>query len=143
MKSLLYGAVLDGLIFMDPERARDLATIQPLLATRSTWKSFREVAPPNILSELEARYGDTPPGDDEAFPPASIEDGDWPFLEQEQLAFLSPRVASLGKVFDSVFNGEALKIPIAVEAEVTARLRAEGYIVKRDDRLVSAAAGVE
>lgn len=135
MEDLIYGDALNSLIFMTKQRAEDYEKLYKGLRAHSTWGELRKSVPAKIVKELVRRYGKL--NGAERFELNG--DGDWPFPQQEQLEFLPKDVAALGEIQSTVFNGDMIEFPYNNEQEIVSRLRAHGFKVVKNDRLVRAA----
>lgn len=135
MRVLVYGDVLGSFVFLTKERAEDLEALYKVLRPGLSWRAFRKQVPARIIREIVRIYGKQ--ADDEAW--ALPADGDWPFPQQEQIDLLPKDVLELGVIESTVFNGDVLQLSPSKESEILKRLRAHGFTVTRDDRLVCAA----
>lgn len=117
------------------QRAVNYEKLYRGLQAHNTWREFRKSVPAEIVTEIIRRYREV--DDDERFELDG--GGDWPFPRQEQLDFLPNDVVALGELQSTVFNGDMLEFSYSKEQEIVSRLRAHGFKVVKNNRLVRAA----
>lgn len=152
-KDLVYAEIEDSLVFLRREHALELVALRKTLDRCSSWRELRSRVSKERYDELAELCGheDGDPADadedDDDFG-GSVEglmaDGDYPeWPAQEMLDWMPPSVlgSEYAAVDDSVHNGPYLYLDPEKEAEIVALLRAEGYQVTKDERLVNRTTG--
>ena len=143
---LVYGIVRVDLVFVDRERARELARIW---AGFDTWGRARAELPPHRWQEILDRLAEAeiaPPAPDAPFDrnliPGHI-DGDWPEWPAEQMLGWMPAelIARFGRSGTGGAGGEYLEFAPRHESALSAALEAAGWTCVKDDDLVNAACG--
>ena len=144
IKDLVYGLVLDGLVYIPRTRAEDLAQVHKMLRSDPTWGEFRKGVSSRINAETEKWFdGSNLPSDDVPFAAPWPFDDDWPFPQQEQIRVLPRDVVALGRIEATTLSGERLQLPVAAESEILRILLAQDYRAQRNDALVKSACGVK
>ena len=146
---LVYGEAGPGLVFVDPDLAADLAGFWKAVYSK-TWGELKKKVSPARYEHVVERYmnthdDDEEPGPDDAFDGSEmIGDGDYPeWLAQEMLDWVpEPIQEAYGVEQSSTLNGNFLTLDPNEETAIVAALRAVGYEVSRDDKLVNKACGM-
>jgi hypothetical protein len=66
-------------------------------------------------------------------------EGEWPYPHHSQIELLPKDVVALGWTEETMLNEDRLYFPYEAEVEIRKRLRAHGYKVVKNNRLVRAA----
>jgi hypothetical protein len=136
VKELVYGDALGSFVYMTRQRAEDLEQVNKAVRLGGTWGEFRKRVPPRIAKELVRTFGRIRNGEPFDELPG---DGDWPFPHHAQIELLPNDVVELGTIVPTVINDERLEFPYAAEGQIRKRLRAHGYKVVKNNRLIRAA----
>lgn len=139
----------DGsVVVMPASEARRLAALNDAIEQSQTWGEFlARVEQDQATQEyLSYHFGDDLPAPDEQFDSSDLpgfDDGDWPaWPKQKMLDWLPDAVQTLGSVYATAINGDALHIDEALLDAVIDALAAEGIDCSQDaDGIVQTACG--
>lgn len=142
----------DALLFVDPDKAEELAHTHRALRTARTWGDLRAALSAERLGEVEERFSEgghaAPPADDAPFDPDDVfgfADADWPERPDELMLGWAPEEIQqrFGKREHSMIFQEWLEFPSKRVTDVVEAFEARGFTCRRDERLVLLAMGHE
>jgi hypothetical protein len=142
----VYGETESTLVFIPRARALSLAQIWDAITTAKTWKDFRQKMPRDVYEEHMATIYDEAneprpaDGRDFCYDEEISLDWEWPSNPMDDMsAFLPNAVIALGRPI--INYGDFFTIDPRHEDEVLRILRADGWLIERDDDLISRACG--
>ena len=144
---LVFENIGGSLVFIEFDKAKELAKFWEDMRTTSTWGEFKLKSPYRYEDLVCLCYEGEQPEDTEPFPGTDIpvmNDGDYPeWPAQLMLSFLPKEIinSSFAKVQNSVHNGQYLELDAKMEGQIVKILTSKGYEVKKDEKLVRLASG--
>jgi hypothetical protein len=123
---------------MPVSEARRLAALNDAIEQSQTWGEFLSRLEQDQAAQeyLSNHFGDDLPAPEEQFDSSDLpgfDDGDWPaWPQQKMLDWLPDAVQTLGSVYATAINGDALHIDETLLDAVIAALAAEGIDCSQD-----------